>query len=70
MMKPEFPLKIKYENGEEEVYVTPDEVAADLEWFDSDHPDHPDDRCVVLDAQGRRVRVVIEKLELLICELI
>jgi uncharacterized protein RhaS with RHS repeats len=65
-MKPEYPLRVTFDDGEEWTLETPDEVECNLEWFDSEDGD---DSAVVIDRNGRPVRLKVEKLTLLTCEL-
>ncbi len=64
---PEFPLKIYFkEDSEEWILNDSEEVVCNLEWFNSDDPS---EKAVVTDNLGRKVRLKVEKLELLLCEL-
>lgn len=66
-MKPKFPLKIRYhETGEEDTFDDELDVAQNLEWFDSEN--HKE-RAEVTDSEGRPVRLKVEKLDVLVCEL-
>ena len=71
-MKPEFPLTVTFlandENPEEWKLLLEDEVTAckQLEWFDSDDPKH---NAIVHDKLERKVKLKIEELKVLSCEL-
>ena len=59
-MEPEFPIFVRFENGEVEEYEDADDLIHDLEDFDSDlNPD-----CDVRDARGRPVRLKLKLLDL------
>lgn len=60
-MLPTFPLTVIHEDGEIWVLNTPDELAATVEWFDSDDSDGS---MWVVDAEGRPVRLKVEALEI------
>ena len=60
-MLPTFPLTVIHEDGETWVLNTPDELAATVEWFDSDDSDGS---MWVIDAEGRPVRLKVEALEI------
>ena len=66
-MKPEFPLHIKFDDGEEWILETIEEVECNLEWFDTDDDDKS---ALVFDNYGKSVRLKVEALKLLVCELI
>jgi hypothetical protein len=55
------------ENGEEWVLDNEQEVACNLEWFDSDDPD---EHVLVTDGQGRAVRLKVQALKVVFCELL
>lgn len=67
---PQYPiLVIYYESGEaveQETYDDEDDLVMDLEWFDSEH--RPEE-AAIFDRDGRRVRLKIEAMKVLICEL-
>lgn len=65
-MKTEFPLHVKFDDGEEWILNTIEEVECNLEWFDTDDCDKSAE---VFDDQGRHVRLKVEALKLLVCEL-
>jgi hypothetical protein len=65
-MKPVFPLHIHYSDGEELVLETTEDVEVALEWFDSDDGDMT---AAVVDDLGRPVRLKVERLRLITCEL-
>ena len=62
-----FPITLRFETGEIEVYATPEDAGLDLEFYDSGQPDGPGER--VEDALGRRVRLVVERQAVVVCEL-
>ena len=64
---PVFPILVIDPDGTETFYNTPDEAAMDLEWVDSE--DLKDGPIKVFDFYGRPVRLKIEALEIVICEL-
>jgi hypothetical protein len=59
-MQPEFPISVRFENGEIESYDDLDELIHNLEDFDSDL----DKDCEARDALGRRVRLKLKLLDL------
>ena len=59
-MRPEFPISVRFENGEIESYNDIEELIHNLEDFDSDL----DQDCEARDAVGRRVRLKLKLLEL------
>ncbi len=71
-MAPQYPLTVRFDDGTVEVLATPAEVAGTLEWFDTDDPTdtRTDTHGTVLDAQGRGVRLKVEQLEIVTCEVI
>ena len=65
-MKPLFPLHVVYPRIEENVpdtFETPEDLALHLEFFESDRDG------IVYDKLGRKVDVVIERLEIIKLEL-
>ena len=59
-MEPEFPIYIRFEDGEVEEYEDVEELIYDLEDFDSDlYTD-----CDARDARGRPVRLKLKLLDL------
>jgi hypothetical protein len=56
----EFPISIRFENGEVEQYKSPEELEMNLEDFDSDE----DADCEVRDRLGRRVRLRVSLLKI------
>lgn len=58
--KPEFPIYVRFENGEFEQYDDVDELIHNLEHFDSDR----DTDCQARDARGRPVRLKLTLLDL------
>lgn len=59
-MQPEFPISVRFENGEIEAYDDVEELIHNLEHFDSDVYED----CEARDALGRRVRLKLELLDL------
>ena len=59
-MQPEFPISVRFENGEIETYDDVEELTHQLEHFDSDR----DTDCEARDALGRRGRLKLELLDL------
>ena len=67
MNKPKFPVKVYFhEDGDVWELDNTDELASNLEWFDSLDPNQ---NATVIDAEGRKVVVKVEKLELIIFKL-
>lgn len=66
---PEFPLTVVYSNGEREVFDDEEHLVLNLEWFDSDPSGGGEERLLVIDRLGRRVRLRIDKFEITWCEL-
>lgn len=66
-MLPEYPLEVLFSEGGESLFLENKfDVCTALEWFDSEDPD---ERAVVTDKFGRSVKLKVEFLEMLICEL-
>jgi hypothetical protein len=59
-MEPEFPISVRFENGEVEEYEDVDELIHNLEDFDSDL----NTDCDARDARGRPVRLKLKLLDL------
>jgi hypothetical protein len=59
-MQPEFPIFVRFENGEVESYDSVEDLIHDLEDFDSDL----DTDCEARDALGRKVRLKLKLLDL------
>jgi len=59
-MQPEFPIYVRFENGEIESYDDLEDLIHNLEDFDSDM----DQDCEARDALGRRVRLKLKLLDL------
>jgi hypothetical protein len=66
LVQPEWPIHVKYADGEELVLDTSEEAETGLEWFDSEDGDAT---ATVSDDEGRPVHLVVEALKLKICEL-
>ncbi len=67
-MSPTFPLTVVWDDGSIEVLQDIAEIETGLEWFDTDEIDGGP--VTVTDAEGRPVRLKVEALELLTCELV
>jgi hypothetical protein len=59
-MQPEFPISVRFEDGEVESYDSVEDLIHNLEDFDSD----VNTDCEARDARGRRVRLKLQLLEL------
>ena len=60
--EPTFPIKVVFlEDGEEWIHENEQELANNLEWFNSEDPE---DQALVTDKQGRAVTLVIEALQI------
>jgi hypothetical protein len=59
-MQPEFPIYVRFEDGEVESYDDVEDLIFNLEDFDSDVSTD----CEARDARGRRVRLKLQLLEL------
>lgn len=59
-MQPEFPIHVRFEDGEVESYDDVEDLIFNLEDFDSDVSTD----CEARDARGRRVRLKLQLLEL------
>jgi len=55
-----FPIKITFEDGSAELYAHINDVECNLEDFDSDS----EKKCIVTDANGRQLRLIVRLLEL------
>ncbi|MBI1926907.1 hypothetical protein HYR99_22015 [Candidatus Poribacteria bacterium] len=67
VMKPEFPLKVIFNDDDEWILNTVEEVEGSLEWFDCDEPQ---EEATILDKLNRPVRLKVQDLQLLVFELI
>lgn len=67
--RPTFPLLFMWSDGETDLYESEEEAALDLEWFDSEVPRSARDGVSIVDSQGRKVRLLVEKFEMIYCEL-
>jgi hypothetical protein len=66
--KPTFPLTITWhEDAEHESFKNEIDAAVTLEWFDSRDPDS---QVSVADSAGRPVTLVVEQLEVKLCQLL
>ncbi len=60
--EPIFPIKVVFlEDGEEWIHENKQELAYNLEWFNSEDPE---EKALVTDKQGRAVTLVIEELQI------
>ena len=65
--KPTFPITVTFqEDGDVWVLNNEMEVANNLEWFDSRDPE---EKATVIDKSKRKVTLVVEKLEVKLCEI-
>lgn len=65
-VKPKFPLRILFqESNDEWILKNENDAACTLEWFDSDDPN---EHASVTDDLGRPVRLKVEGLAILVCE--
>ncbi|HAC14393.1 MAG TPA: hypothetical protein DCE78_00390 [Bacteroidetes bacterium] len=65
-MKPKLPLHVMFEDGDHWILYNDDEIASSLEWYDSNDED---DTTKVIDDLGRPVKLKIEALIIIYCEL-
>ena len=65
-MKPKLPLHVIFEDGDRWILNSYDEIAFNLEWFDSNDED---DTTKVIDDLGRPVNLKVEALKIIYCEL-
>jgi hypothetical protein len=63
---PVYPITVRWPDDVPDVYDNPNDLACNLEWFDSEDPAEPIE---VVDGLGRPVRLEVEKLEIIACEL-
>ena len=67
MDRPEYPLTVSFlDDGSSEICADAGQLAGALEYFDSAAPD---ETVRITDRQGRAVRVKVERLQVLVCEL-
>lgn len=66
-MNPEFPIRVKFADGDEWVLENEDQVANNLEWFDTDDPQEDTE---VIDARERAVRLKVVGLKVIHCEIV
>ena len=67
IQKPSFPLVIVFhEDNDRWTLNNLEEVAQNLEWFDSDDPD---EQATVTDSEGRLVKLKVEVLTVIECAL-
>lgn len=64
--RPVFPLTVFFADGEQATVNDAEDAEYNLEWLDTDDLNEP---VTVLDALGRRVRLKIEALKIVRCEL-
>lgn len=66
-MRPKFPLTVLFlEDNEEWVLDSDEELACNLEWFDSTDEE---ENAIVTDSLGRSVRLKIKGLKVIVCQL-
>ena len=65
-MQPTFPLTVVWDDGSIEVLQDALEVETGLEWFDTDELDGGP--VTITDAEGRPVRLRVEALQIITCE--
>ena len=63
---PQYPLTVHWVDEEPEILESEEEVAQNLEWFNTEGSDEP---IRVTDALGRSVVLYVEKLEVKTCQL-
>lgn len=56
MDTPRYPVKVRFRDGDDWTLNDEMEIAATLEWFDSEAPDQD---AVATDAAGRRLRIIV-----------
>ena len=67
MSEPTYPLKVVFhEDGEVWEIADAEDAACNLEWFDSDDPE---EKASVVDSKGRPVRLKVEELSVVLCEI-
>lgn len=67
MGQPEFPITVQFEDGDTWILESVEEVECSLEWFDTDAEG---DAVRVTDKHGRRVRLKVDALRLIVFELL
>lgn len=66
MRRPEYPIFVTYSDGtENESFENENEMVCTLEWFDSRDTEY---HAVVTDALGRKLWVVVQRLDLMALE--
>ena len=65
--KPSYPLTIIFEE-DDDIWVldNEEEAAINLEWFDSRNAD---EKVKITDSLGRKITLVVEELEVKLCEI-
>ena len=63
---PQYPITVRFDDGEEWVLQNEAELASSLEWFDSEDPTQ---EAAALDAAGNKICVVVRAHKLLKLEL-
>lgn len=59
---PRYPVSVRdLSDSSTEVFENEEELVSSLEWFDSDDPSY---NSIVTDALGRRIRLKVQRLEL------
>ena len=71
-MQPVSPLTVHFDDGRTQTFTTLDGLACTLEWFDTHDPSdiNTDEHGTVTDAEGRPVRLQVEQLKIVRCEVI
>lgn len=65
--EPRFPITVRFHEDDETLtLLNLNDAACNLEWFDSDDED---EKAEVIDSEGRPVRLKVQSLEVVICEL-
>ena len=64
--QPEFPITVKFDDGDVWEFENVGEIACTLEWFNSDDPE---EEAIVFDNKNRKVRVKVDELNLTVFEL-
>lgn len=65
--EPQFPITVTFhENDEIWTLLDLNDAACNLEWFDSDDEE---EKAEVADSEGRPVRLKVQSLKIVVCEL-
>jgi len=65
-VRPQYPLTVRFNDGEVETIADDRDACCNLEWLDTDDAEDP---VVVSDALGRRVRMRMAFCEIAVCEI-